>query len=146
KNAEEANNARVLEDHWTWFTDTMLSRLESGGKIILIMTRWNSKDLAGKALSDLPEIGYKVKHINLKAKQDDGTMLCDDILSLEEYERKSRTMSPEIAQANYQQQPIDVKGRLYKEFKTYEVLPEFDRIEAYIDTADTGSDKLTGLI
>ena len=146
KNAEEANNARVLEDHWTWFTDTMLSRLESGGKIILIMTRWNSKDLAGKALSDLPEIGYKVKHINLKAKQDDGSMLCDDILSLEEYERKSRTMSPEIASANYQQEPIDVKGRLYKGFKTYEVLPEFERIEAYIDTADTGSDKLTGLI
>ena len=146
KNAEEANNARVLEDHWTWFTDTMLSRLESGGKIILIMTRWNSKDLAGKALSELNEIGYKVKHINLKAKQDDGTMLCDDILSLEEYERKTRTMSPEIALANYQQEPIDVKGRLYQSFKTYEVLPEFERIEAYIDTADTGSDKLTGLI
>ena len=146
KNAEEAFNARVLEDHWEWFTNTVLSRLESGGKMIIIMTRWSSKDLAGMVLKDLPETGYKVKHINLKAKQDDGTMLCDDILSLEEYERKSRTMSPEIAQANYQQQPIDVKGRLYKEFKTYETLPEFERIEAYIDTADTGSDKLTGLI
>lgn len=146
KNAQEANNARVLEDHWSWFTDTMLSRLESNGKIILIMTRWNSKDLAGKALSELPEIGYKVKHINLKAKQDDGTMLCDDILSLEEYERKTRTMSPEIASANYQQLPIDVKGRLYQGFNTYDVLPEFEKIEAYVDTADTGADKLVALI
>ncbi|MFU1814649.1 terminase, partial [Enterococcus faecium] len=26
KNAEEANNATVLEKHWEWFTNTMLSR------------------------------------------------------------------------------------------------------------------------
>ncbi len=32
KNAEEANNATVLEKHWEWFTNTMLSRLEEGGK------------------------------------------------------------------------------------------------------------------
>lgn len=27
----------------------MVSRLEEGGKIIIIMTRWSSKDLAGRA-------------------------------------------------------------------------------------------------
>ncbi len=47
KSALEANNAALLEDHWTWFTDTMLSRLEEGGKIIIVMTRWHSEDLAG---------------------------------------------------------------------------------------------------
>ncbi|WPC08616.1 phage terminase large subunit [Globicatella sp. PHS-GS-PNBC-21-1553] len=146
KNAEEANNARVLEDHWTWFTDTMLSRLEAGGKIILIMTRWNSKDLAGRALQELPHIGYRVKHINLKAQQDDGSMLCDDILSADDYEKKVKVMSPEIASANYQQQPIDLKGRLYQGFETYDIVPEFERIEAYVDTADTGKDKLVALI
>ena len=61
KNAEEANNAMVLEKHWDWFTNTMLSRLETGGKIIIIMTRWHSNDLAGKALKELPQSGYKVK-------------------------------------------------------------------------------------
>ena len=45
KNAKEANNADTLEGHWTWFTDTMLSRLEEGGKIIIVMTRWHSDDL-----------------------------------------------------------------------------------------------------
>lgn len=39
KNAEEANNENVKEKHWEWFTNTMLSRLEEGGKIIIIMTR-----------------------------------------------------------------------------------------------------------
>ena len=34
KNAEEAYNETVKQKHWDWFTNTMLSRLEEGGKII----------------------------------------------------------------------------------------------------------------
>jgi len=45
KSALEANNADVLQKHWDWFTNTMLSRLEEGGKIIIVMTRWHSEDL-----------------------------------------------------------------------------------------------------
>jgi hypothetical protein len=88
KNAEEAFNADVLEKHWSWFVNTMLSRLETGGKIIIIMTRWHSDDLAGRALRELPELGYSVKHIKMKAIQDDGSMLCDEILTRKEYEQK----------------------------------------------------------
>lgn len=146
KNADEANNALTLEKHWDWFTDTMLSRLESGGKIMLIMTRWSSKDLAGKALEELPKSGYKVKHVNLKAQNEDGSMLCNDILSAKEYKRKSSTMSPEIASANYQQEPLDLKGALYSEFKTYRKVPEFQVIQSYTDTADAGNDYLATFI
>lgn len=147
KNAEEANNMMVLDKHWEWFANTMLSRLETNGKIILIMTRWHSKDLAGRALSLLPDLGYKVRHVNLKTLQTDGTMLCDDILTREEYDRKIKVMSPEIASANYQQEPIDLKGRLYNlGFKTYQTPVNFKRIEAYVDTADTGKDYLMAYI
>lgn len=148
KNALEANNAQVLENHWEWFVNTMLSRLETGGKIIIIMTRWHSKDLAGRALEELPKLGYNVKHINMKTLQDDGTMLCDEILTREEYERKTKAMSPEIAAANYQQEPIDVKGKLYSQLKEYDsgYLPTFKRICSYTDTADTGSDYLASYI
>lgn len=82
----EAMNDNVLDGHYSWFNDTMLSRLESGGKIIIVMTRWSSKDLAGKALDIMPKNGFKVQHINMKA-YDNGKMLCDDILNLETYER-----------------------------------------------------------
>lgn len=147
KSAEEAFNAAVLEKHWNWFTNTMLSRLESGGKIIIIMTRWHSNDLAGRALRELPELDYKVRHINMKAVQDDGSMLCDDILSKKEYEQKTSAMSPEVASANYQQEPIDIKGRLYSRFKTYDDLPSnVVKIGSYTDTADTGSDYLASYI
>ena len=143
KNALEANNANVLEGHWDWFTNTMLSRLETGGKIIIIMTRWHSNDLAGRALKELPDLGYKVKHINMKALQDDGTMLCEEVLSREEYDRKTRAMGADIAAANYQQEPIDIKGKLYSNgFKTYTSLPTFKRVSNYVDTADKRSDYL----
>lgn len=147
KSALEANNANVLEGHWEWFVNTMLSRLETGGKIIIIMTRWHSLDLAGKALKELPTIGYKVKHISMKALQDDDTMLCEDVLSRDEYDRKTKAMGADIAAANYQQEPIDIKGKLYANgFKTYTSLPEFKRISNYIDTADTGSDYLCSVV
>lgn len=146
KSALEANTSHVLENHWFWFTNTMLSRLELGGKIIIIMTRWHSKDLAGRALTELPHMGYKVRHLSFKALQDDGTMLCDGILTKTEYLRKTKTMSAEIASANYQQEPIDIKGRLYSSFKTYSSLPEFEVVKAYIDTADEGPDYLSAII
>lgn len=147
KSAEEAFNANTLEKHWNWFTNTMLSRLEKNGKIIIIMTRWHSDDLAGRALRELPKLKFKLRHVNMKAVQDDGSMLCDDILSKREYEQRANAMSAEIASANYQQEPIDIKGRLYSNFKTYDELPSnIVRIASYTDTADTGSDYLASYI
>ena len=147
KNDREAFDANVLDKHWNWFTNTMLSRLETGGKVIIIMTRWHSNDLAGRALFELPKLGYSVKHINMKAVQEDGSMLCDSILSKREYEQRANAMAPEIAAANYQQDPIDIKGRLYSSFKTYDELPSnVIKRSSYTDTADTGSDYLSTFI
>lgn len=153
KNSLEAYNADVKEKHWDWFTNTMLSRLEEGGKIIIIMTRWASDDLAGKALEHYKEEGKKVKHISMKALQDDGTMLCSEVLSLKSYESKKRAMGADIASANYQQEPIDLKGRLYTRFKTYTDIPKDDKgnplftsIKSYCDTADDGSDYLCNIV
>lgn len=147
KSAEEANNATVLEKHWEWFTNTMLSRLETGGKIIIIMTRWHSKDLAGKALEELPKMGFKVKHVSAKAyNKETDTMLCEEVLSKAEYFRRSKTMGLDIASANYQQEPIDIKGRLYKSFKTYDVRSDYKKIWSYTDTADEGKDYLCSIV
>lgn len=147
KNAMEANNADTKEGHWDWFTNTMLSRLEEGGKIIIIMTRWASDDLAGKALEHFKNIGMKVRHIKMKAIQDDGTMLCEEILSYKSAMNKKASMGADIFNANYQQEPIDLKGRLYSSFKTYDgELPQFKFIKNYTDTADTGNDYLCSIV
>lgn len=149
KSAQQAFNARVLQEHWDWFRDTMLSRLESGGKIIIVMTRWHTKDLAGRIMEEFPDLGYKVRTVIMKALQDDGTMLAPEILNREEYNLKSKTQSQEIVEANYNQEPVDIKGKLYAGgFNTYKPneIPEFQRIMAYTDTADTGKDYLCTVI
>lgn len=143
KNAQEANNQLTKQSHYDWFTNTMLSRLEEGGKIIIIMTRWASDDLAGRIINHFKD---DAEVISLKALQDDGTMLCEDVLSRESYEEKKKLMSPDIFYANYQQEPIDLKGQLYTSFKTYDSLPQFEKIQSYTDTADTGSDYLCSII
>ncbi len=147
KNAAEAYNEEVLQKHWDWFTNTMLSRLEEGGKIIIIMTRWATGDLAGRALEHYRGQGAKIKHITMKALQDDGSMLCDEVLSHKSYQAKIKAMGLDIASANYQQEPIDIKGKLYTSFKTYKKLPKdekgnllFTAIRNYTDTADQGDD------
>lgn len=150
KNAEEAYNETAKEKSWLWFANTMLSRLEEGGKILIIMTRWASDDLAGRAIE---HFGDAAKVITMQALQPDGTMLCDEILSRRSYEEKVRAMGADIASANYQQEPIDLKGQLYSSFKTYDRIPTdangnplFTSIRNYTDTADTGSDYLCSIV
>lgn len=148
KNSEEAYNSNVLEKHIDWFTNTMLSRTEKGFKLIIIMTRWASNDLAGFILSNYDD----VVHINYKAINDDGTPLDEGTLSLEDFEFKTKNMAKEIVYANYQQEPIDIKGRLYSSIKTYNQLPIdsnnnllFTAYKNYTDTADTGEDYLCSI-
>ena len=154
KAAKEAYNARVLEEHWTWFTDTMLSRLEEGGKIIIIMTRWHSEDLAGRVLEWCKEKGKMYRHIAMKAliDKESHTMLCPEILSYASYMDKISAMGEDIASANYNQEPIDLKGQLYTSFKTYDDVPRdttgkplFSSVRNYTDTADEGSDYLCSI-
>jgi predicted phage terminase large subunit-like protein len=153
KNAMEAYNENIKQAHWEWFTGTMLSRLEEGGKVIIVMTRWATNDLTGRALKHFGELGLKIIHVVMKAKNEDGTMLCDDVLSEKSYEIKRKTMPRDIFEANYQQTPVDIKGRLYTKIKTYEDVPRdasgnplFKRICNYTDTADEGSDYLCSIV
>lgn len=141
KNKEEAYNELVLNKHWEWFTNTMMQRTEgTDWKVIVIMTRWATNDLAGRIIE---AYGDDVEIITFKAVQEDGSMLCESILTKQDYELKIKEMLPDIAEANYNQEAIDIKGRLYEGFKTYEKLPEKQGMKQnYTDTADTGLDFL----
>src|SRR5699024_6596006 len=73
--------------------------------------------------------------------------------SRKSYEAKKKAMGADIASANYQQEPIDLKGRLYTSFKTCTDIPKdksgnplFTSVKAYCDTADTGNDYLCNII
>ena len=148
KNDKEAYNDAVLEGHWQWFTNTMMQRLEGDQyKVIIIMTRWAKGDLAGRIID---AYGDDVEQIAFKAVQDDGTMLCPEVLSRESFNLKTKEMNPDIIAANYNQEPIDVKGKLYPDdLLEYDTIPaealEKGRRYNYTDTADRGTDYLCSI-
>ena len=145
KNSVEAYNDRALDDQWGWYRDTFLSRVEEDGLIIINMTRWSTKDLCGRLLASEEADDWYV-HCRPAYNAETDSMLCEEILSRASYEAKRRIISPPIMDANYQQQPVDIEGRLYTSFATYEQLPpKVDRIVSYTDTADTGSDYLCSI-
>lgn len=139
KNSEEAYNELTLDKQWEWFNNTMLSRLEGNWKVIIIMTRWATNDLAGKIIETFGDL---VEVIKYRAVKEDGTMLCEEILSKKDFEIKTQEMNEDIVQANYNQEPIDIKGRLYDDLKEWNELPKYSKVYSYTDTADKGTDYL----
>ena len=47
---QDALSPTVLESHYEWYTSGPRQRLQPGGAIVLVMTRWSIKDLTGKLL------------------------------------------------------------------------------------------------
>ena len=144
KNAEEAFNDRVLESHYTFYKNTFRSRIENGGKIIINHTRWATNDLLGRIKRDL---GDRIYCLEMQMEDSDGELLCEELCDKENWIELKDTIDPNILSANYQQVPIDIEGRLYKEFQTYSIeelngeLPN----DSYTDTADKGADYLCSI-
>lgn len=141
KNKYEALNEKVKADIWDFYKNTFKSRMLDDAIEIIVQTRWASDDLAGMLLSEKKEQCYEIK---IKALDENMQSFCEDLYSTEDLLDKKETLDQDIWLANYQQEPIDKVGGLYKEFKTYDVYDEskVERCIAYIDTADTGKDFL----
>jgi predicted phage terminase large subunit-like protein len=103
------------------------------------MTRWSERDLAGRILE---AYGEDVELVTYQAQDAKGKMLDDRILSAKDYEFLKQEMNVDIVEANYNQKPIDITGRLYNHFMEWEKLPTADKVYNYTDTADTGTDYL----
>jgi len=142
KSAREAYNDDALENIWDWIANTFTSRGEGGRHIEIVnQTRWSEKDPCGRFLASEPGEWHTIA---LEAANEDGEMLCPEILSREGYEKRKKRISPYIFLANYHQKPIERTGALYGRIKTYSHADvqglRFERTIAYCDPADKGED------
>ncbi len=71
KNAEEALSATTRENHWDWWQSTASTRLEPGGVVIGIMTRWHEDDIFGRLLKS----GGQIRRLTLPALAEPGDVL-----------------------------------------------------------------------
>lgn len=150
KDAETAFNELALEKIWRWFTGTFLSRGAGLPIDIVNMTRWSEHDPCGKLLSGVRARDWYIWKLNPVDAQ--GNMICESLLPKERFEELEETMDPAIFRANYLQEPVNIRGRLYPSFKEYidiprdrNGLPLFERIISYTDTADEGDDWLCNI-
>lgn len=63
KNREEADSLTYRDKVWDWYTDDLYTRLEPGAAMILIMTRWQMDDLAGRILASDDGPNWTVVHL-----------------------------------------------------------------------------------
>jgi predicted phage terminase large subunit-like protein len=92
------------------------------------------------------EQGAYDRTVIVPAMDENGKSFCEDVMTTEEYERIKKRMAPEIWEAEYMQNPVDMKGRLFNELKYIEG-DEFEAIKdqiegcvGYIDVSDQGAD------
>lgn len=153
KNDKEAFNQNVKNEQYSWYTDTFLSRVEEGGIQIINMTRWATDDLVGRLLAAEDADDWYVIKYPACLDEEKGIMLCPELMSHKSYLKKKAKTSPSIFEANYNQKPFDVRGKLYTSFRTYSELPTdeqgrpaLEEIKAYCDTADEGNDYLCNIV
>ena len=67
KNQEEARSPTTRELHWDWWQSTAGTRLEPGGKAIVMATRWHKDDLSGRILAEAANGTIRVRTLILPA-------------------------------------------------------------------------------
>ena len=101
----------VFDSVYEWYTSGPRQRLQPGGAIIIVMTRWSDKDLTGKVLkNDASE--WEV--IELPAIMPSGRPLWPEFWSLEELSALKEELPPFKWNAQYQQKPTGEEGAIVK--------------------------------
>lgn len=68
KNDVEAQSQLVRDRQWDWWQSTASTRLEPGGVVVIIATRWHKDDLIGRLLRESDDgEGIPIRHIRLPA-------------------------------------------------------------------------------
>lgn len=124
KNAEEAMSSTIKEKIWNEWLLTFKPRLQKGGSVIVIMTRWQTDDLAGRLLQKssfpweevkLPAIATDLAPGTTDAiGRKNGDPLCAELHSLKELEGNKHDMGTQKFTALYQQSPTMEGGNIFK--------------------------------
>lgn len=111
-----AHNPEVFERVYEWYTSGPRQRLQPGGAIVLVMTRWSDRDLTGRILKDAASRDKtdQWEVIELPAIMPSGKPLWPEFWSLEELQALKDELVPHKWNAQYQQTPTGEEGAIVK--------------------------------
>lgn len=143
KSREDADSPIERDRVWDWYTSDVYTRLEPGGAIVLICTRWHTDDLAGRILASARGGDWIVISLPALAEAGDplgravGAPLCPDRYDAAALDDFRAVLGSRSFDALYQQRPRPQEGALFKRqwFPIVPALPAGCAFVRYWDTA-----------
>jgi hypothetical protein len=130
----------AMERTYEWYLSGPRQRLQPGGSILLVMTRWAEDDLTGRLIKAQSEPkADKWKLISFPAILDSGTPVWPEYWNLEELEKVKASLSIRNWSAQYMQNPTSEEGAIikrewWKPWK-FEDIPNLHHVIQSYDTA-----------
>jgi len=110
-----ASNPEVFDKVYEWYTSGPRQRLQPGGAIVIVMTRWAQRDLTGQVLKAAHNRGGEQwEVIEFPAIMPSGKPLWPEFWSLGELEALRTELPNSKWQAQYQQNPIGNESAIVK--------------------------------
>jgi predicted phage terminase large subunit-like protein len=112
---QDALNIDALERAYEWYTSGPRQRLQPGGAIVLVMTRWNTKDLTGALLRATGDTkSDKWELIEFPAILPSGKPVWPEYWKLEELEGVKASLTLQKWNAQWMQNPTSEEGAIIK--------------------------------
>ena len=137
---QDALSETAMDSAYEWYTSGPRQRLQPGGAIVIVMTRWSTKDLTGKSLNAQTEPkADKWEVVEFPAIMPSNNPVWPNYWKLEELEAVKASLSEAKWQAQWQQNPTSEEGSIIKrewwqEWKEKEIPDLIHIIQSY-DTA-----------
>jgi len=113
--AMAASNPEVYDKVYEWYTSGPRQRLQPGGAIIIVQTRWSKRDLTGQVVEAAAQRGNEDwRVVELPAVLPSGKPLWPEFWSIEELEATRDAIDVSKWQAQYQQNPTSEEGAIIK--------------------------------
>ena len=133
-------NMSALERAYEWYTSGPRQRLQPGGKIVCVMTRWNTKDLTGILLKNQSEPkSDQWDLVEFPAIMPSGDPVWPGYWKLEELESVKASLSLGKWNAQWMQNPTSEEGAIIKrewwQHWDKDELPVLDHVIQSYDTA-----------
>ena len=110
-----ASNPDVFDKVTEWYTSGPRQRLQPGGAIVIVMTRWAMRDLTGQVLKAAAQRGGEQwEVIEFPAIMPSGKPLWPEFWALEELEALREELPNSKWQAQYQQNPVGNESAIVK--------------------------------